>query len=378
MIPAIPRLLIDRRRQNLWQERWSRRRVPERTKAPAKEPLDGSDVVATTSRPDGCWNSRFRNGLYVPLFPTVYPECGPRLYPGQDSRRLPIGRKMQALLARNLRPARCRAIRSRTVGDLLSNGRDCPSMAILGSPIAARCGAGVEILGGDRETEAPKELSTRPGRFRQNLTRFDGLPLVNGLQVLSPVGGKGNAVESRLSTKSELAEISRGLSEIGQLIAAARQAGHEPPQTIFEQRQFLRSRQKALTKQRRFERRAARKRYKKEHRQEPATDARVMVTRSVQYRYDPADNDRLEQFYQSREWKLMRYEALRKHGGRCQCCGASPAEGKRLNVDHIYAARVYWDLRLDINNLQVLCEDCNEGKGARHADDWRETASSES
>jgi hypothetical protein len=100
-------------------------------------------------------------------------------------------------------------------------------------------------------------------------------------------------------------------------------------------------------------------------------DPRVVVTRTVEYTYDAIDNKRLDEFYASKEWKLMRYEALRLHGGRCQCCGASPAEGKRLNVDHVKPLRVFWELRLEISNLQVLCEDCNVGKGARHADDWR-------
>ncbi len=102
-----------------------------------------------------------------------------------------------------------------------------------------------------------------------------------------------------------------------------------------------------------------------------AKPPRIRVTKTIHYAFDAGDNLRLDAFYESREWKMMRYEALRKHGALCQCCGAGPTPGKPLNVDHIRPLRVFWELRLDLNNLQVLCSDCNEGKGARHADDWR-------
>lgn len=121
----------------------------------------------------------------------------------------------------------------------------------------------------------------------------------------------------------------------------------------------------------RFNRRQAKKHQPNRSPSERAPQ-RPMVTRTIHYRYDEADNARLDDFYQSREWRLMRYEALRLHGGRCQCCGASPEDGRTvLNVDHVKPLRVFWELRLEISNLQVLCGPCNEGKGARHADDWR-------
>ncbi len=130
---------------------------------------------------------------------------------------------------------------------------------------------------------------------------------------------------------------------------------------------------RALCEPKRYRKWQKRFNRRKRFRSKPAASkpARLKVTRTVEYHYAETDNARLAEFYASREWKLMRYEALRSHGGQCQCCGASPAHGKRLNVDHIKPLRVFWDLRLDLNNLQVLCEDCNEGKGARHADDWR-------
>ena len=66
-------------------------------------------------------------------------------------------------------------------------------------------------------------------------------------------------------------------------------------------------------------------------------------------------------FYTSREWRELRYKALNKYGKRCSCCGATP-ETAILHVDHIKPRSTHPDLELDIDNLQVLCEDCNLGK----------------
>lgn len=77
-------------------------------------------------------------------------------------------------------------------------------------------------------------------------------------------------------------------------------------------------------------------------------------------------------FYNSREWKALRYEALKLHGGRCQCCGASPATGATLHVDHIKPRSKFPHLALVLSNLQVLCEDCNLAKSNTDETDWRQ------
>lgn len=76
-------------------------------------------------------------------------------------------------------------------------------------------------------------------------------------------------------------------------------------------------------------------------------------------------------FYLTDAWRAARYEALRLHGGACQCCGARPTPGHPLHVDHIKPRSRFPDLALVVANLQVLCEDCNLGKGARDQTDWR-------
>ena len=70
-------------------------------------------------------------------------------------------------------------------------------------------------------------------------------------------------------------------------------------------------------------------------------------------------------------WKTLRYEVLKRDGGKCVLCGRGAADGVKLHVDHIKPASVYPELYYDINNLQTLCEDCNLGKSDGDDIDWR-------
>ena len=76
-------------------------------------------------------------------------------------------------------------------------------------------------------------------------------------------------------------------------------------------------------------------------------------------------------FFESPEWRDVRYKALLKHGRRCGCCGATPETGAILQVDHVKPRSKFPHLALDINNLQILCKDCNMGKGAWDQSDFR-------
>ena len=81
-----------------------------------------------------------------------------------------------------------------------------------------------------------------------------------------------------------------------------------------------------------------------------------------------------KEFLESYEWRKLRMEALKLHGARCQCCGASPRDGVVIHVDHIKPRRKFPELALELSNLQILCEVCNHGKGNWDATDWRSTA----
>lgn len=82
-------------------------------------------------------------------------------------------------------------------------------------------------------------------------------------------------------------------------------------------------------------------------------------------------------FYDSWEWKKARYQVLQRYGATCMLCGAGRGDvsldGKpvKIDVDHIKPLSKHWELRLDPLNLQVLCHDCNKGKGAWDTTDYR-------
>ena len=76
-------------------------------------------------------------------------------------------------------------------------------------------------------------------------------------------------------------------------------------------------------------------------------------------------------FYNSREWLAVRYEALKASAGHCGCCGARASEQSPLHVDHIKPRSKYPELSLTLSNLQVLCKGCNLGKSNTDETDWR-------
>lgn len=78
-----------------------------------------------------------------------------------------------------------------------------------------------------------------------------------------------------------------------------------------------------------------------------------------------------DEFLSSFEWRATRMMALKKYGARCQCCGASPTTGAVIHVDHIQPRKTHPHLALVIDNLQVLCHECNHGKGNWDSTDWR-------
>lgn len=87
-----------------------------------------------------------------------------------------------------------------------------------------------------------------------------------------------------------------------------------------------------------------------------------------------------DEFYKSWEWRTLRMEAIQAHGRSCQCCGAAPGqkyasgEPVRICVDHIKPISKHWHLRLDLSNLQILCDECNMGKGNWSETDFRPVA----
>lgn len=74
-------------------------------------------------------------------------------------------------------------------------------------------------------------------------------------------------------------------------------------------------------------------------------------------------------FYNSPQWRELRYKAFKKYGRKCACCGAT-AKDTRLHADHIKPRSNYPELQLELSNLQILCEDCNLGKSNTDEISW--------
>lgn len=84
-------------------------------------------------------------------------------------------------------------------------------------------------------------------------------------------------------------------------------------------------------------------------------------------------NDNFNSDSWKKEWRKLRYQAFKKYGNSCCCCGRSPSNDHTvvLHVDHIKPKSMYPNLSLDIQNLQILCADCNFAKSNTDDTDWR-------
>ncbi len=77
-------------------------------------------------------------------------------------------------------------------------------------------------------------------------------------------------------------------------------------------------------------------------------------------------------FYQSKEWRNLRYKVLKKRGNRCFACGRGPRDGVVIHVDHILPRSVHPDRALSFENMQILCEDCNLAKSNTDTTSWKD------
>ncbi len=75
-------------------------------------------------------------------------------------------------------------------------------------------------------------------------------------------------------------------------------------------------------------------------------------------------------FYQTQKWKRLRLKAFETCGTRCQCCGRFAPE-VILDVDHIKPRSKFPELELNLDNLQILCRECNQGKSNITSVDFR-------
>ncbi len=103
-------------------------------------------------------------------------------------------------------------------------------------------------------------------------------------------------------------------------------------------------------------------------------DKKVPISSKPKQQKTPARTEidrKIRAFYKSYEWRQLRYMMLTVFGPKCRCCGKTPDAKIVINMDHIQPIRRFWDLRLDPNNIQVMCNECNHGKSNWDSTDWR-------
>jgi 5-methylcytosine-specific restriction endonuclease McrA len=69
----------------------------------------------------------------------------------------------------------------------------------------------------------------------------------------------------------------------------------------------------------------------------------------------------LREFYDSREWRLLRAAHLELHP-ECEDCLAAGRREAASQVDHIQALRIRPDLALEPSNLRSLCRSCHSSR----------------
>lgn len=65
-----------------------------------------------------------------------------------------------------------------------------------------------------------------------------------------------------------------------------------------------------------------------------------------------------KRFYDSKDWRTLRYQTLLNAGFTCVDCMTNEA----TVGDHIVDTRIDWSLRLDPDNIQALCKGCHNKK----------------
>ena len=104
-----------------------------------------------------------------------------------------------------------------------------------------------------------------------------------------------------------------------------------------------------------------------------AAEPRIKINRIPSPNLNPiAKHSTARAFNASIGWKKARFEVLEHYSGECMLCGRSKKRhGIVVSVDHIKPRSTHPELSLRFDNLQILCEDCNQGKGSYESKDYR-------
>jgi hypothetical protein len=70
--------------------------------------------------------------------------------------------------------------------------------------------------------------------------------------------------------------------------------------------------------------------------------------------------------YYGESFRKLRLQVFLRDGEVCAYCNEKPKPGISLTVDHIKPVSKFPELALDIDNLQVLCWECNQKKSNKY------------
>jgi hypothetical protein len=89
-------------------------------------------------------------------------------------------------------------------------------------------------------------------------------------------------------------------------------------------------------------------------------DARVLALAEERRR----EIEERKAFYSSSEWKLLRRQIIDASGDTCADCGRRITNPRDITVDHKHPRSKHPQLALTLDNLRVVCRQCNSRKGA--------------
>lgn len=79
-------------------------------------------------------------------------------------------------------------------------------------------------------------------------------------------------------------------------------------------------------------------------------------------------HDKYGWFYASKEWQILRDYKYRLANGLCEKCLSQGIVKQGKEVHHIKPIETNWDMRLNIDNLVLLCRDCHNAIHDRQSD----------
>lgn len=96
--------------------------------------------------------------------------------------------------------------------------------------------------------------------------------------------------------------------------------------------------------------------------QEMHEEKQLELQRERDRRYNKKREPKYKQFYNSKEWKVLKEKKLQDEQYRCERC-------KELAVEVHHTKYIQtdegWELRLDYDNLEALCVDCHNYRHSR-------------